>query len=417
MKLRNLLYATMVACVFASCSNEDDPTPNPDPTPEAAEATLEVQIKAPLSSKATTMPDVDSEIKSLQLIVFDPTTENVAYVGTTAGKAGENIAVKTTVKAGSQKVLVLANSTKTITVGTSMDNVINESKTFDTENATNGFSMNSGVFTVNIEAGKTNYVGYASEVVKSEVDAKTAVLLTSDPVKLFRNVGKVILKSAKISENIDKKRYPNASVKLKNVYLLHAHKTTKLATEAAWGPINVGGSYLNGATTDAYGKWATYMTDKTAIYPYLSTPVYAQEEVYLKSLKDATEITEGTDAFYAYENTEAKEGYRTLLVVEADFSYKADDAASATVSEGRFYPIAVGYDNAVFNSIGSDFTELRNGVKLEGLLRNLQYEVSLGIAGPGYTTPFGPKGDEDTSLDVEVKVVDFGHVAQSEVIE
>lgn len=416
MKLRNLLYATMVACAFASCSNDDDPTPNPDPTPEAAEATLEVQIKTPLSSKATTvMPGEDDKINSLQLIVFDPTTENVAYVGTTAGKAGENIAVKTTVKAGSQKVLVLANSTKTISKGTSMNDVINDSKTFDTENATNGFSMNSGVFTVNIEAGKTNYVGYAnSGEVADEVTAKTAVILTSDPVKLFRNVGKVILKTVGISDNIDKNRYPNAALTLKNVYLLHAHKTTKLATEAAWGPINVTGSYLNGATNENYGKWTAYMVDKKEIYPYMQSN-YAEEGAYVQSLEDASSISNGNKTFYAYENTEAKEGYRTLLVVEADFSYTVD--SKITTSAGRFYPIAVGYTGSDFTGIGADFDGLRSGETLSGLLRNLKYEVALGVKGPGYTTPFGPNGDEDTFLDVQVEVVDFGFVSQSEEIE
>lgn len=414
MKLRNLLYATMVACAFASCSNDDDPTPNPDPTPEAAEATLEVQIKTPLSSKATTvMPGEDDKINSLQLIVFDPTTENVAYVGTTAGKAGENIAVKTTVKAGSQKVLVLANSTKKISAGMSKAEVIGANKTFDTENAENGFSMNSGIFTVNIEAGKTNYVGYASEVVKSEIDAKTAVLLTSDPVKLFRNVGKVILKTVEISKNIDKNRYPNAALTLKNVYLLHAHKTTKLATEAAWGPINVTGSYLNGATDENYGKWTAYMAGKNEIYPYMQS-YYAEEGAYVQSLEDASSISNGNKTFYAYENTEAKEGYRTLLVVEADFSYTVD--GETTTSAGRFYPIAVGYKGSNFASIGDDFNGLRNG-ELAGLLRNLKYEVALGVKGPGYTTPFGPNGDEDTFLDVKVEVVDFGFVSQSEEIE
>lgn len=414
MKLRNLLYATMVACAFASCSNDDDPTPNPDPTPEAAEATLEVQIKAPLSSKATTvMPETDNEIKSLQLIVFDPTTENVAYVGTTAGKAGENIAVKTTVKAGSQKVLVLANSTKKISAGMSKAEVIGTNKTFDTENAENGFSMNSGIFTVNIEAGKTNYVGYAnSGEVADEVTAKTAVILTSNPVKLFRNVGKVILKTVEISKNIDKNRYPNAALTLKNVYLLHAHKTTKLATEAAWGPINVTGSYLNGATNENYGKWTAYMAGKNEIYPYMQSD-YVEEGAYAQSLEDASSISNGNKTFYAYENTE--DDYRTLLVVEADFSYTVD--GETTTSAGRFYPIAVGHTGSDFGNIGDDFQNLRGNSKLEGLLRNLKYEVALGVKGPGYTTPFGPKGDEDTFLDVQVEVVDFGFVSQSEEIE
>lgn len=29
MKLRNLMYATMIACAFASCSNDDVPTAHP----------------------------------------------------------------------------------------------------------------------------------------------------------------------------------------------------------------------------------------------------------------------------------------------------------------------------------------------------------------------------------------------------
>ena len=30
MKLRNLLFGTMIACAFAACSNEDDPIVGPD---------------------------------------------------------------------------------------------------------------------------------------------------------------------------------------------------------------------------------------------------------------------------------------------------------------------------------------------------------------------------------------------------
>ena len=414
MKLKNLLYATMIACAFASCSNDDDPTPNPDPTPEAAEATLEVQIKTPLSSKAgTEMPETDGVIKSLQLIVFDATGK-VAYVGTAAGKAGANTAVKTNVKAGFQEVLVLANSNTEIDTDMTKAQVIGSNKQFTSENATNGFSMNSGIFTVNIEAGKTNYVGYAnSGDVAEEVTAKTAVILTTDPVKLFRNVGKVILKTVEISKNIDENRYPNAALTLKNVYLLHAHKTTKLATEAAWGAINVTGSYLNGATDENYGKWTAYMAGKKEIYPYMKGN-YAEEGAYVQSLGDVTSISEGDKTFYAYENTETKEGYCTLLVVEADFSYTVD--GEITTSAGRFYPIAVGYTGSDFGSIGDDFNGLRSS-DLSGLLRNLKYEVALGVKGPGYTTPFGPNGDEDTFLDVQVKVVDFGFVSQSEEIE
>ena len=53
MKLRNLLYATMVACAFASCSNDDDPIDNGggNETPNA-EAVLEVKVATPALTKA-----------------------------------------------------------------------------------------------------------------------------------------------------------------------------------------------------------------------------------------------------------------------------------------------------------------------------------------------------------------------------
>lgn len=414
MKLRNLLYATMIACAFASCSNDDDPIDNGGGN-ETADATLEIQIKSLLTTKATTsMPTDEAEIKSLQLIVFG-TDGNVAYLGTAAGKAGENKSVKTTVKAGVQEVLVLANSVTEIRVGMSKAQVLEFDKSFTTENSTNGFSMNSGVFTVNVEAGKTNYVGYANaDEVATEVTAKSAVILTTDPVKLYRNVAKVILKTVGISKEIDKGRYPNASLKLKNVYLLHAHTTTKIATATEWGAINVTGAYLNGASDADYGKWVAYMNGKKEIYPYIGTAIYGNDGAYVTSLNNATEIKEGTNKFYAYENTEVETGYRTLLVVEADFSYNKEGEV-LTTSEGRFYPIAVGYSGSMdFTKV--DFANLRDG-KLEGLLRNLEYNVELGVKGPGYTTPFGPNGDEDTFLDVKVQVVNFGYVNQSTEIE
>ena len=46
MKLRNLLFGTMIACAFAACSNEDDPIVGPD-QPQTGEnnATLTISVK------------------------------------------------------------------------------------------------------------------------------------------------------------------------------------------------------------------------------------------------------------------------------------------------------------------------------------------------------------------------------------
>ena len=44
-------------------------------------------------------------------------------------------------------------------------------------------------------------------------------------------------------------------------------------------------------------------------------------------------------------------------------------------------------------------------------MRNLQYNTTITVTGPGYKTPVGPKYDE-TFFDVKVEVVPFGEVDQ-----
>lgn len=415
MKLKNLLFATMFACAFASCSSDDDPVIDNGGGEEAADATLEIQIKTPSTTK-TVMPSDDAKINSLQLVVFG-TDGKVAYLGTDAGKAGENVSVKTNVKAGVQEVLVLANANANIEVGqTTKVQVLDMEKLFTTENAENGFSMNSRIFTVDVAAGKTNYVGYQESELGTDIRDGVATILDTNPVKLYRNVAKIVLKTVRISPDIDTKRYPNATLNIKSAFLLHAHTKTKIASSTEWGAINIPGAYLNGSSNADYGKWVDYMKDKKEIYPYIQTSIYNTEVAYKTDFDSEASITNGATEFYAYENTEAKNEYRTLLVVEADFNYKPDGNEKPVTSGGRFYPIPVGYDGSDFAGIGSDFNGLRGG-QLEGLLRNLEYNVELDVKGPGYTTPFGPQGDEDTFLDVQVKVVEFGKVKQSTEIE
>ena len=56
MKLRNLMYATMIACAFASCSNDDVPTP--DQGGANAEGTvLSVKFDAPLKRSKRNVQD------------------------------------------------------------------------------------------------------------------------------------------------------------------------------------------------------------------------------------------------------------------------------------------------------------------------------------------------------------------------
>ena len=105
------------------------------------------------------------------------------------------------------------------------------------------------------------------------------------------------------------------------------------------------------------------------------------------------------------------------MVVKGDFSYKISDTGRKTESN-RYYTIALGKDFDVATSDGNVASELLtlrgvtagdNG-KYNGLYRNLQYNLTLTVTGPGYQTPGG--GGDPTTLDVQCVVVPFGQVNQ-----
>ena len=104
--------------------------------------------------------------------------------------------------------------------------------------------------------------------------------------------------------------------------------------------------------------------------------------------------------------------------MKGDFSYQIKDDGTRMTEEDRYYTIALGKDFTIgtgADNIASDLLELR-GVdanedgKYNGLYRNLQYDLTLTVTGPGYQTPGG--GGDPTTLDVQCVVVPFGVVEQ-----
>lgn len=428
MKLKNLLFATMFACAFASCSSDDDPViDNGGGEDPSAEATLEVKVATPAVTKAG---ETDETISTLSVLVFDEASQRLESKGT--NEAGKTEDVQTSViakkiTAGSKKVLVLANVnvdgyTADIKEGTLYETVLNATKEYNNE-VDGQLSMNSQVYTVTLEAGVTNYLGYTE---KEANDYKGHYLnqASGATVKLYRNVAKIVLNSVQVTANETK--YKNAKLDIESVFVLHANKTTKLVGKDgdAWGTTVISSyNYLNGASQAEYkGVWVEYMRNKDAVQNYIPE---GQEEIYNEnpnaalisdlSKKDiaygTTWTPEGNNSFYAYENT-SKDIY-TLLVVKGKFKY-----GDITEPESRYYSVAIGKDGGLEDGYGKpqNIPDSREE-KLFGTVRNIQYNVDLRVAGPGYTTPFGPKAEDDTFLDVQVEVVAFGFVNQKVDIE
>ena len=422
MKLRNLMYATMIACAFASCSNDDVPTPdNGNPDAEGG-TSLTVKFDKAADTKAS------GDITSLSMLVFnaDGKLEVVGTkVNTPAVEGGNDAVAHAELTAGVKEVALIANyivpttGEQSLIGKTKAEVFATLNKTFDSELEVEGtLTMNSKIYTgVVVAAEKNNVFGFATAPAGYvNVEGLTDTDLKS-PVKLYRNVAKVVLNkiSTKMAENSNKPRYSDPQLVLKEIFILQGHKKTNLIGEN-WGQY---------ATTNVDDEWCSAYahtdewTEKDDLYTLVENPTVPENTPsWIKTTITGTVTTlnayETANSFYVYENTDLDN--RTLLVVKGDFSYKINDT-DRKIESDRYYTIALGENfqmSAGESNVASELLTLRgvtgNDGKYNGLYRNLQYDLTLTVTGPGYQTPGG--GGYPTTLDVQCVVVPFGYVSQ-----
>jgi len=431
MKLRNLMYATMIACAFASCS-KDDEVINGGETAKG-DATLNVKISVPTVTKAVA-DGSDSSIQTLDVYVFNA---DGSALETTGSLTGANKSEGITVSAGTKRVVIVANASKSL--ATTLLALYNDTaaKSLENETTTN-LSMNSKTYTVAVVAGKTNYLGYTADEAKDGVAlVPSEGTLNNASVLLYRNVAKIVLSSitcnTKDASGATDAKYPNAKLKVESAFILHGNTLTKLVGGGtAWSSTEVSpAKWFNGISNDTYTGWiATVDASKQAPkqnYISNSLDYSAKESYYGNTLSTFTLNNEATSTsdqvkaaqFYAYENTD--NNTRTLLIVAGRFGYGATvDAASPDNFPLRYYSVAIGHDKVSTTDQSKSLVDQNNTTvtrSINGVLRNLQYNVGLTVKGPGYETPFGPDNNADTYLNVKVEVVPFGTVSQTPVIE
>ena len=410
MKLRNLMYATMIACAFASCSNDDVPTPdNGNPDAEGG-TSLTVKFDKAADTKAS------GDITSLSMLVFnaDGKLEVVGTKATTpAVEEGSDAVAHAELTAGVKEVALIANyivpttGEQSLIGKTKAEVFATLNKTFDSELEVEGtLTMNSKIYTgVVVAAEKNNVFGFATAPAGYvNVEGLTDTDLKS-PVKLYRNVAKVVLNkiSTKMAENSNKPRYSDPQLVLKEIFILQGHKKTNLIGEN-WGQY---------ATTNVDDEWCSAYahtdewTEKDDLYTLVENPTVPENTPsWIKTTITGTVTTlnayETANSFYVYENTDLDN--RTLLVVKGDFSYKINDT-DRKIESDRYYTIALGENfqvSAGESNVASELLALRgvtgNDGKYNGLYRNLQYDLTLTVTGPGYQTPGG--GGDPTTLDV-----------------
>ena len=453
MKLRNLLFGTMIACAFAACSNEDDPIVGPDqPQTGEVETTLAFAIKgADTKTKAGTQTGAEEKVNNLRVILYTADGNYVASstTGATKDNVNDNREVQMTAKlpAGvtSYKVLAVATLSTSFAdnVGTSLA-AMEQGAPFGTGAAIGdaGLPMSSGVsaaFTVTL--GKANYYGYTTDDIV-DYDATKDVIVASEPLPLIRNVARVDLKKVTLDLNASTKEpgYTaiSAQLQLQEAFILHARikaAAADLSTTPSWWNSTAGtwgtiAAQYTASTTELLSGRNVFESTPSTFENVVGTADDGYKTVLSQTITQNSTVAVSQElegiSFYILENdktsasreivvtgddavTNHSHQYATELVIKGKYKVTSATNTSGTYKypeEVRYWPIKIGIDGISGSGAGTGSVH-----------RNYIYEITEAtIAGPGYKDPT-KKEDDPIQLFVKTKVTDWGRATQAPVIE
>ena len=454
MKLRNLLFGTMIACAFAACSNEDDPIVGPD-QPQTGEnnATLTISVKnvARNLTKAVaegTQTENEAKITDLTVALYD--AETGALVASSSDIATEDATADNdevqfaglTEKA-KLRAIAFANMGEISLTGTTINNFVSPVYTMPTA----GFSedylpMSSGLSDLFIlQAGK-NYYGY------NKTREEGVNILVAEPLYLIRNVARIDFKGLSLDmTKATKDVYVagTATIVPECVFIMHGRTKSNAAdmgngdswwstaSNTVWG--NVSATYAANATDYASGYRGDFVNDD-AMFTNMSGSII---EGYKASLPTGALIqdiaSEGAASasittapkFYVFENPQVKaaremngadnfksEELATEIVVKGTYKLEnakkvGSDAVYNYAEKTAYWPIKI----AVTNEMAAGTADYLNDGKIH---RNIIYSIDATLAGRGYDDPTVPPTDF-VELFVKTKVLDWGNANQSSVVE
>ena len=429
MKLRNLLYATMIACAFASCSKDD--VIDPDDGGNGG------------NSSGKTMLQVNPDIITTKAAA-DPFTVYVINQAGTIVKTGDaNAPFELPTEAeGNMEVMILKNIPASITPKVKSDllSVIDYSENEASEgtpdpippilpNTGADASLNSAVYKVAIKRGEINMLGYSKSAVTT-AGGNYLDAAGEQAIPMYRNVALVNLESIGVdynylddSKDVNKVRYNSPSFVAKQIFILNARNSSYLSVNSTniWQPTEYrNGKYLNGVDYETYKGWDDKAKEKNK-KTYITTISYDVTPRKWGSY-DPEKISPISsynpfNYLYTYENTDKDNP--TLLVVKGDFSYVVEKNGKkiTETEENRYYTVKLGDKFSATTQFDPSKFGITDISEIQGLRRNIQYNVYVSIIGPGSDNPLIPGSDNDTSLDVKVELVNYGSVNQKEVID
>lgn len=397
MKLRNLMYATMIACAFASCSKDDVTTPGGKGTDAGlGDAKMSVKIAlADPSTKAVGDPNAmgeEANISNVQIAIYN----GAAKIAEAAPEdIKDNTAKFTGLPANTTlRCIVLVNM-----ADVSMEEVNPTSLSKTLTVPTNGF-----------EQGKLPMFAMTGDIVlKPNTE-------TTETVSVIRNVARIQVSGITLNmAHADSKfKSGNASFALTGISVNTAANSAKVA-----GSYDSETSYLYGYADFVAGakSFSAYLKNFTPADNTISQDFdksKSNESVAMPNLK---ENNNPVNYFYVFPNEgtltvgsedQDRVDNRTVLTIAGNFSLEngvtnGGTVAQEYVNEPVFYPVVIGLDGVKSAPVA----------KVE---RNKIYDIDLTIAGPGYKTPGPDPSGKDASFIVSVKVADWDPVVEQKPV-
>lgn len=404
MKLRNLLFGTMIACAFVACSNDDDPNPTPV---EAADAYLNIDVTTKSQTKAAggDANALSSEIviNNLTIVAFNGEGNRLGYQRATLG-TGNN-----TFKANNDGTYTFNNPIKIKAVDVNVYVVANvaenELSSLNTESA---FLDKTATLSQDISSIGLLMSSNAVAVTAANLTGTSADVAFNSTVTIQRVAARVQL--TKVSVN-----FPNENEKLEllGALLINGRTDSRISVAEAGATLDYGkagsqafgyGQYLENSYSENGGLLVTNKGTLNVDFWTGLTGVLkngAQTSV-------ATFLSEGnpTKYFYVMPNdlislsTNPADGKAyTLLSICGKY----------TDSEGiemgvRYYTVKIALDNVVAGT--------NTGGKV---IRNTVYDVEVTLTGSGSTDPVNP--ESTAYLNASVSVADWSYVKQTPTVD
>lgn len=390
MKLKNFMFATMIACAFASCSEDDAVIDNGPVAKGDTSFTVSLTAK---STKATNA-GVDDNMQNVNVVLLNAGGDAVVrkvYLPDTNGEyTFDDLEVGTVVKAAA-----FAN----------FGRALNDDEIL-------------GKTPIQLSVEKGLYV--ADQIPMHGAAAATVEVKAGDnstAVELVRDLAKVELTGVALDMNGSQngKAYQTDFTAGKVTFKLKSAAINSAAESVTFSGLGTAyttpTTWVGGMSPWTWAKKSVSNTTQLAAYSISATSDAVTQDIKTGDNTDIKNIAMDKDKFVYYVIPNAVATQPTVLTLNADFAIKGGVKNGVNINDqtyNAFYNIEIGQSNSDFDTVDG------NGkyTKGSGIVANKHYKIQATVVGNGD----GETGSRPT-LVVAMTVADWDVVDQGAVVQ